>query len=40
MEEQELETTLPQPPMASEVQFPFQLIMPYGRYPRGHAMNQ
>lgn len=38
MEEQELETALPQPPMASGVQFLFQLIIPYGRCPREHVL--
>lgn len=38
VEEQELETALPQPPMASGVQFPFQLIMPYGRCPKERVL--
>lgn len=38
VEEQELETALPQSPMASGVQFPFQLIMPYGRCPKKRAL--
>lgn len=38
MEEQELETALPQPLMASGVQFPFQLSMPHGKCPRGHVL--
>lgn len=38
VEEQELETALPQPPMASGVQFPFQLIMPYGRRPKERVL--
>lgn len=38
MEEQELETPLPQLPMASGVQLPFQLIVPYGRCPREQVL--
>lgn len=38
MEEQELETALPQPLMASGVHFPFQLFMPHGRCPREHVI--